>query len=198
MRSVEQRPHYHTVLIQYTIQLASQVSISAYDKIRQLLFLKTRKHAKKCESNLVFGKYGTIKEGYQVHAVRGCSKLAKCKGWINLKEHKKSGLFGQRCNDNQEGYNSFKQEDHKESNYWVCYAWILFGPRDYVQKLCLRCDEEGKRKWWFYLPIVFARRSCWKSLKFSLLCQGIGDWHQSLIRCCSIQCFNIQLLAFHY
>ena len=68
MRSVEQRPQYHIIPLQYAIQLASQVSKSTYYKIRQLLFLPTRKLVNKCESRLIIGKDGTIKEGYQVHA----------------------------------------------------------------------------------------------------------------------------------
>ena len=52
MRSVDQNSQCHTVPLQYTIQLASQVSKSAYEKIRQIIFLTTRKHANKCESIL--------------------------------------------------------------------------------------------------------------------------------------------------
>ena len=110
MHSVKQLPQYLTVPLHYAIQLASQVSKSAYDKIRQIIFLTTRKHVKKCESNLIFGEYGTINEGYQlVHAVIGCRKLSKEKGWINPKKHNKTGCFVQRFNDNQDGSNSLKQ-----------------------------------------------------------------------------------------
>ena len=109
MRSVDQHPQYPTVLLQYATQLASQVSKSAYEKTRQLLLLTTRKMQINANKNLIIGKYGTIKEGYQVHAIRGCHKLSKDKGWINPKNHKKMVLFCQRCNDNQEGSNYFYQ-----------------------------------------------------------------------------------------
>ena len=69
-----------------------------------------------------FEKDGTTKDGYQVHAARGCLKLAKEKGWINPKKHNPPNFLGQRYNDNQEGSNYFEQEDHQESNYWVCHA----------------------------------------------------------------------------
>ena len=66
MYSVKQRPQYHIDPLQYAIQLASQDSISAYNNIRQLLFLPRGKHANKCKSNLKFGKDGTIKEGLPI------------------------------------------------------------------------------------------------------------------------------------
>ena len=188
--SVEQRPQYHTVPLHYAIKFASWFSISAYDRIRQLIFLTTIKHAKKCKPNSIFEKNGTIKECYQVHAVRVCRKKAKYKGSINLNKQKKSVCFGQRCNDNQYGFHYFEQEEHQESNYWVCHSWRIFCPRDYVQQLCPRCDKEVKRKVWFYLPRFFARWSCWKSWKFSLICQGIESWHQCFLCCCIIRCVN--------